>query len=128
MMRNQLHKLGVVLLGVVFVSACGDPIQEIEDSNKYSWQRHMNAEEFEQLEEGMTYEEVAQIARGAGEKEDDSTYIWRDEISMTQLYEVTFDNGQLVNKEQQIIHGHSKRGLDAVTEEADGETADAASE
>lgn len=71
----------------------------------------MNEEEFEQLEEGMSYMEVVEIARGGGEQLDDNTFIWLDELLMTQAYEVYFEDEQLVEKRRIEKRGHSIRDL-----------------
>ena len=71
----------------------------------------MNEEEFEQLEEGMSYMGVVEIARGGGEQIDENTFIWLDELLMTQAYEVNFEDEQLVGKRRIEKRGHSNRDL-----------------
>lgn len=106
-----------MMILTIFLIACGDPIADLEESNKYSWQRHMNSTEFEQLTKGMTYMEVAEIAKGGGEKKKNK-YIWYDEKSMTTIYEVTFKEDKLTKKEQKEVQAHSTRGLKEEKEEA----------
>ncbi|MBS7344864.1 MAG: hypothetical protein KIG60_04290 [Caryophanon sp.] len=107
----KIHKLIAMMFSVVLLAACSDSVKDIEDTNEYMWQRHMNTEEFEQLKEGMTYMEVVEIARGGGEKEKDGKYIWHDEQIMTIAYEITFKDDKLTKKEQVTIQGHSTRDL-----------------
>ena len=71
----------------------------------------MNEEEFEQLEEGMSYMEVVEIARGRGEQLDENTFIWLDELLMTQAYEVYFEDEKLIEKRRIEKRGHSIRDL-----------------
>ena len=114
----KVHKLVAMIFTVILLAACSDSVKDIEDLNQYNWQRYMNAEEFEQLKEGMTYMEVVEIARGGGEKKKGGTYVWLDEQIMTIAYEVTFKNDQLTKKEQIIIQGHSTRDLNDEKEPA----------
>ena len=86
-------------------------IAKIEQSNAFIWQKYMNEEEFEKLEEGMSYMEVVEIARGRGEQLDENTFIWLDELLMTQAYEVYFEDEKLVNKRRIEKRGHSTRDL-----------------
>lgn len=108
----KIHKFAPALLCSVFLVACSsDPIEDIENTNQYSWQRYMNATEFEQLQEGMTYMEVVEIVRGAEQKKEDGKYIWHDEQLMTTAYAITFEQDKLKTKEKIMIQGHSKRDL-----------------
>ena len=108
----KVHKFAPALLCSVFLVACNsDPIEDIENTNQYSWQRYMNATEFEQLQEGMTYMEVVEIVRGAEQKKEDGKYIWHDERLMTTAYAITFGQDKLKTKEKIMIQGHSKRDL-----------------
>lgn len=87
-----------------------NPIIKIEESNQYYWQQYMNEDEFNKLKEGMSYMEVVEVARGAGEKEANQHFIWRDELLMTQIYEIHFEDNQLVSKEIKELKGYSTRG------------------
>nr|WP_106781567.1 hypothetical protein [Lysinibacillus timonensis] len=70
----------------------------IEDTNHFRWQKFMNEEEFNQLEDGMSYMEVVQVAKGRGEQITDHTFMWKDEILLTQSYILTFNEDQLISK------------------------------
>ncbi|QDQ01111.1 hypothetical protein FOH38_11985 [Lysinibacillus fusiformis] len=100
---------GIFIWLLVIVGGCVDRIIEIEESNTYHWQKNMNQAEFEQLKEGMTYLEVAEIAGGAGERTKNNHYRWNDEILLTQAYIVQFKDEQLISKEVIIVKGHSTR-------------------
>ena len=95
------------MAAICLVGCSSNKIAKIEDSNAFIWQKYMNEEEFEQLEEGMSYMEVVEIARGGGEQLDDNTFIWLDELLMTQAYEVYFEDEQLVEKRLIEKRGHS---------------------
>lgn len=99
----------MLLVAMILLVGCGDPILEIEENNSYHWQKYMNKEEFEQLEEGMSYLEVVEIAGGKGEAIENNQYQWRDEILMTQAYIVEFKDDQLCSKEIVELRGHSNR-------------------
>ena len=71
----------------------------------------MNEQEFEQLEEGMSYMEVVEITRGGGEALDENTFIWLDELLMTQAYEVHFEEERLVKKRRVEQKGYSTRDV-----------------
>lgn len=73
-------------------------VYNIEESNDFRWQRFMNEEEFNQLKEGMTYLEVVDIAKGAGEQSDENIYVWEDEFLLTKVYEVHFSEDKLIEK------------------------------
>lgn len=107
----KIHKLFAITFSVALLAACSDSVEDIESSNQYNWQRHMNENEFEQLKEGMTYMDVVKVARGGGEKKEEGTYVWHDENVMTVAYEVTFQEDKLTKKETIAILGHSKRDL-----------------
>lgn len=107
----KIHNVLSIMILTIVLAACGDPVKDIEETNEYNWQRHMNAEEFEQLKEGMTYMQVVEIARGGGEKQKGDIYLWYDEQMMTVGYEVAFKEDKLTNKEKIIIQGHSTRDL-----------------
>ncbi|WP_431028213.1 hypothetical protein [Lysinibacillus sp. LZ02] len=92
-----------------FVSCSSIKISSVEDSNAFVWQKYMNEEEYKQLELGMSYMEAVEIARGRGEQLDDNTYVWPDELLMTQAYEVYFEEDQLVSKLIVEKRGHSTR-------------------
>ncbi len=99
------------MAAVCLVGCSSNKIAKIEDSNAFIWQKYMNEEEFEKLEEGMSYMEVVEIVRGRGEQLDENTFIWLDELLMTQAYEVNFEDEQLVEKRRIEKRGHSNRDL-----------------
>ena len=99
------------MAAVCLVGCSSNKIAKIEDSNAFIWQKYMNEEEFEKLEEGMSYMEVVEIVRGRGEQLDENTFIWLDELLMTQAYEVYFEDEQLVEKRRIEKRGHSNRDL-----------------
>lgn len=113
-----MKKLYAVLLVCCFVMAgcVSNKMIKIEDDNNYHWQRYMNEAEFNDLRKGFTYMEVAEIAGGKGLLlEDDNktkVYVWPDEILMTQVYEITFENNQLVKKEKVEQRGNSERKIE----------------
>ncbi|SOC43589.1 hypothetical protein [Ureibacillus acetophenoni] len=71
---------------------------DIEDTNAFRWQRYMNEDEFHQLQEGMTYMDVVNIAKGRGEQLTEHTFMWKDEQSLKRTYIITFQEDQLVGK------------------------------
>jgi hypothetical protein len=71
---------------------------DIEDTNAFRWQKYMNEEEFHQLEQGMTYIDVVNVAKGRGEQLTDHSFIWKDEYLLMRTYIITFQEGQLVGK------------------------------
>jgi len=99
------------MAAVCLVGCSSNKIAKIEDSNAFIWQKYMNEEEFQKLEEGMSYMEVVEIVRGRGEQLDENTFIWLDELLMTQAYEVNFEDEQLVEKRRIEKRGHSNRDL-----------------
>lgn len=99
------------MAAVCLVGCSSNKIAKIEDSNAFIWQKYMNEEEFEKLEEGMSYMEVVEIVRGRGEQLDENTFIWLDELLMIQAYEVYFEDEQLVEKRRIEKRGHSIRDL-----------------
>ena len=102
----------IMFIASICLAGCSsNKIAKIEDSNAFIWQKYMNEEEFEQLEEGMSYMEVVEIARGRGKQLDENTFIWPDELLMTQAYEVYFEEEQLVEKRLIEKRGHSNRDL-----------------
>ena len=112
MIPKRATYIWIMLIAVICLVACtSNKVAKIEESNAFIWQKYMNEEEFEQLEEGMSYMEVVEIARGGGEQLDDSTFIWLDELLMTQAYEVYFEDEQLVEKRRIEKRGHSIRDL-----------------
>ena len=112
MISKQLAYICIAFLAAICLVGCSsNKIAKIENSNAFIWQKYMNEEEFEQLEEGMSYMEVVEIARGGGEQLDDSTFIWLDELLMTQAYEVYFEDEKLVDKRRIEKRGHSIRDL-----------------
>ena len=102
----------ITLIALICLVGCSsNKVAKIEESNAFIWQKYMNEEEFNQLEQGMSYMEVVEIARGGGEQLDDHTFIWLDELLMTQAYEVYFEDEQLVEKRRIEKRGHSIRDL-----------------
>ena len=99
----------LVFFLMMLVSACTDEILEIEEGNAYSWQKYMNEEEFNKLEEGMSYLEVVRVTGGAGEEIDNGVFEWNDEFLMTQAYRLQFKEDGLVQKEIVERKGHSSR-------------------
>ncbi len=69
----------------------------------------MNEEEFNKLEEGMSYIEVVKVAGGEGKEVASNTYEWVDEQLMTQAYEIKFENDKLLEKKIIEKRGHSTR-------------------
>ena len=112
MTSKQVAYIWITLMAVICLVGCtSNKVAKIEESNAFIWQKYMNEEEFEKLEEGMSYMEVVEIARGGGEQLDDNTFIWLDERLMTQAYEVYFEDEQLVEKRHIEKRGHSIRDL-----------------
>ena len=112
MMSKRFAYIWITFMAAICLVGCSsNKIAKIEDSNAFIWQKYMNEEEFEQLEEGMSYMEVVEIARGRGEQLDENTFVWLDELLMTQAYEVYFEEEQLVEKRLIEKRGHSKRDL-----------------
>ncbi|MEO4055519.1 hypothetical protein [Solibacillus sp. CAU 1738] len=81
----------------------------IEDSNAYTWQKYMNEKEFNQLIDGMNYMDVVNIAGGVGELQQEGVFIWYDEMSLTQAYEIQFKKDQLISKKIIEVRGYSTR-------------------
>ena len=98
--------IGLIALGLI---GCENEIITIEDSNSYEWQKYMNETEYHQLVEGMTYLEVVEIAGGQGEQQEENLFFWKDEILMTQAYELEFKDSKLVRKKIVVRRGHSTR-------------------
>ena len=112
MMLKRFAYIWITFMAAVCLVGCSsNKIAKIEDSNAFIWQKYMNEEEFEKLEEGMSYMEVVEIVRGRGEQLDENTFIWLDELLMTQAYEVNFEDEQLVEKRRIEKRGHSNRDL-----------------
>ena len=112
MVSKRAAYIWLTLIAVICLVGCtSNKVAKIEESNAFIWQKYMNEEEFEQLEEGMSYMEVVEIARGGGEQLDDNTFIWLDELLMTQAYEVYFEDEELVEKRRIEKRGHSIRDL-----------------
>ncbi|KGR77167.1 hypothetical protein CD33_03380 [Ureibacillus sinduriensis BLB-1 = JCM 15800] len=82
---------------------------DITDMNSFRWQMNMNKEEFSKLENGMSYLEVVEVAKGEGELVEEGVYVWKDELLMTQIYEVHFQDGKLEEKRIVEKRGYSKR-------------------
>lgn len=99
----------LVFFLMIVVSGCKDEILEIEESNTYSWQKYMNANEYNKLQKGMTYMEVVRIAGGAGKEVNTNTFEWNDEILLTKGYRVQFKEDVLVKMEVIERRGNSTR-------------------
>ncbi|HJH11165.1 MAG TPA: hypothetical protein K8V30_05595 [Metalysinibacillus jejuensis] len=107
MMLAMLISVSTVLGG------CGNEILAIENNNNYRWQRFMNDQEFEKITEGMRYMDVVKIAGGAGEKQNDNTYLWHDELLITRGYEIVFIDDKVTEKSIVELHGAVKEADDA---------------
>lgn len=94
---------------VLSIIGCQDRTLNVEDDNKYEWQKYMNEKEFSQLEQGMSYMEVVKIAGGAGTEIESNVYEWRDEILLTKAYVIYFDDGQLIKTDIVEKRGSSTR-------------------
>lgn len=112
------------LITILLVGCSANELIELEDSNAYPWQKYMSEEEFNQLEEGMTYEEVVDIVKGAGKSLDDHIYRWLDEKLVTQVYDIEFKEDRLVAKKIVEIKGKSTRGLPEKEPATPGEPAE----
>lgn len=82
---------------------------DITDMNSFRWQMNMNKEEFSKLEKGMSYLEVVEVAKGEGELVEEGIYVWNDELLMTQIYEIHFQDGKLEEKRIVEKRGYSTR-------------------
>lgn len=71
---------------------------DIEDTNAFRWQKYMNEDEYHQLQEGMTYMDVVNIAKGRGEQLTEQSFMWKDEQSLKKSYIITFHEDRLVGK------------------------------
>ncbi len=71
----------------------------IEEMNQFRWQKFMSEEEYNQLENGMSYMEVVKIVKGRGDQLTENTFVWKDEILLTQSYLITFEDNGLVSKQ-----------------------------
>ncbi|RKJ60040.1 hypothetical protein D7X33_28425 [Butyricicoccus sp. 1XD8-22] len=71
----------------------------IEEMNQFRWQKFMSEEEYNQLEDGMSYMEVVKIVKGRGDQLTENTFGWKDEILLTQSYLITFEDNGLVSKQ-----------------------------
>ena len=109
--ERSVHIMIVLLSAIVLFGCSSNEMINIEDSNTYVWQKYMNEDEFNQLKEGMTYMEVVKIARGSGEQVNKHTYMWQDELLITQAYEIEFKNDKLVDKRVIQKRGESTRDL-----------------
>lgn len=69
----------------------------------------MNEEEYGQLEIGMSYMEVVRVAGGAGKEVAPNVFEWNDELLFTRGYRITFEKGQLNEKEVVTKKGNSNR-------------------
>lgn len=84
-------------------------LANIEAENHFTWQKYMNEAEFEQVQPGMTYMEVVEIARGRGDQLDENTYVWSDEVVLTHAYEIKFSEGKVTEKQVVQRRGASIR-------------------
>lgn len=101
-----LFVLLFIMMGCSF-----NKIAEIEAENHYEWQKYMNKDEYEQLEEGMSYMDVVSVAKGEGVQLNEQIYYWPDEIVLTHVYEIKFKDNKLVEKKIVERHGNSKRDI-----------------
>lgn len=110
---TRVSKLSIIYIGIlmtVLLFGCtSDEIIDIEAKNQYDWQKYMNEDEFNQLQNGMSYMEVVRIVGGAGKKVASETYEWPDEKLMTQAYEIKFNQDRLIEKKIIEKRGHSER-------------------
>ncbi|MEC1180817.1 hypothetical protein P9B03_20410 [Metasolibacillus meyeri] len=109
----MLKKFSSMLVVTLSLNSCvayeHGKLIDIEDSNAYVWQKYMSEQEFNQLEEGMSYLDVVNTAKGMGALQKDGIYIWQDEDTLTKAYEIQFQNDQLVEKKVVELKGHSTR-------------------
>lgn len=100
-----------ILVSFLTLVGCseGNYLADVEAKNHYVWQKYMNEEEFNQVQEGMTYIDVVEIAKGRGEQLDEETYMWLDEIMLTQVYEITFVDDKVTEKKIVERRGASVR-------------------
>ncbi|MER2192363.1 MAG: hypothetical protein ABS951_15485 [Solibacillus sp.] len=101
--------IAVVVFVLFSVTGCQDRVLNVEDQNIYEWQKYMNEDEFKQLQPGMNYMDVVEVAGGAGTEIETSVYEWRDEILLTQAYVVYFEDGKLMSTEIIEKRGSSTR-------------------
>lgn len=111
--RNLLVLLFIIIAAIIVLiyehSYEVNKIYNIEDSNAYYWQKYMNEEEFARLENGMSYMDVVEIAKGGGEQVSANVFRWNDELLMTQGYEIHFENDKLIDKKIYEKRGYSTR-------------------
>ena len=111
--RNLLVLLFIIIAAIIVLiyehSYEVNKIYNIEDSNAYYWQKYMNEEEFARLENGMSYMDVVEIAKGGGEQVSAGVFRWDDELLMTQGYEIHFENDKLIDKKIYEKRGYSTR-------------------
>ena len=100
-----------ILLMVFVLAGCteANKFANIEAENHFDWQKYMDEEEFNQVQAGMTYMEVVEIAKGRGEQLDENTYVWPDEVVLTHAYEIKFAEGQVTEKHKVERRGASLR-------------------
>ena len=101
--------VSILIFALLSVIGCQDYVLNAEDRNVYEWQKYMNEDEFNQLEQGMSYMDVVKIAGGAGTEIATSVYEWRDEILLTQAYLLYFKDGKLITTEIIEKRGSSTR-------------------
>ena len=105
--------LVVILLVVCSLIACTIIIVksklDLENSNAYWWQKYMNEQEFNLLDEGISYIDVVTIAGGIEAEQHGTIYIWYDEILLTQAYEIQFKGNELISKKIIELKGYSTR-------------------
>ncbi len=111
--RNILALIFIVIAAIIVLIYQHfyevNKIHNIEDTNAYYWQKYMNEEEFAQLKHGMSYMDVVKIAKGGGEQVSDNVFQWKDEILMTQGYEIHFKDDKLIDKKIYEKRGYSTR-------------------
>lgn len=110
---TRVSKLSIIYIGILMTillfGCASDEIIDIEAKNQYDWQKYMNEDEFNQLQNGMSYMEVVRIVGGAGKMVASETYEWPDEKLMTQAYEIKFNQDRLIEKKIIEKRGHSER-------------------
>ena len=112
-MNKKIGTISLILCLFFFlimnITACKDEILEIEEKNRYIWQKYMNEEEYEKIVEGMSYLEVVRITGGAGKETKANTFEWNDELLLTKGYRLIFEEDALVKKEIIERRGNSTR-------------------
>jgi hypothetical protein len=112
-MNKKAFRIYLLICLIIFLlvgtTSCKDEILEIEENNTYRWQKFMNAEEYEQLDLGMSYLDVVKVAGGAGKEVAPNIYEWNDELLFTKGYRITFEEDRLIEKVIVPRRGNSNR-------------------